>query len=89
MNPRATPEPAAGQIRDGLTIGAKHDAHESAGIPDFSTASTGTEHLAFHAFQASPEVGVAAAAAAVSAVTCRRASSISRASVLMKWLAPT
>lgn len=88
MNPRAAPEPAAGQIRDGLAIGAEHDAHESAGIPDFSTASTGTEHLAFHAFQASPEVGVAAAAAA-SAVTCRRASSISRASVLMKWLAPT
>ena len=58
MNPRATPEPAAGQIRDGLTIGAKHDAHErlEIGVSDFSTASTGAEHLAFHAFQASPEV---------------------------------
>ena len=64
MNPRAPPEPAARQVRDGFARRAKHGAHESAGIPDFSTASTGAEHLAFHAFQASPEV-VAAAAAAV------------------------
>ena len=68
MNPRATAEPAAGQIRDDFARRAKHDAHErlEMGIPDFSTASTGTEHLAFHAFQASPEVvGWWAAAAAV------------------------
>lgn len=58
MNPRAASKPAAGQIRDGLPIGAKHNAYErlETWVPDFSTASTGTEHLAFHAFQASPEV---------------------------------
>ena len=88
MNPRATTKPAAGQIRDGLARGAKHDAHErlEIGISDFSTASTGAVHLAFHAFQASPEVEgwTAAAAAAAAAVAWRRASSISRASVLKK-----
>jgi hypothetical protein len=58
VNPRAAPEPAAGQIRDGLPFRAKHDAYErlETWVSDFSTASTGAEHLAFHAFQASPEV---------------------------------
>ena len=84
MNPRAAPEPAASEIRNGLARGAKYHAHEGAGVSDFSAASTGAEHLAFHAFQPSPEVTGWSAAAAAAAVTWRRASSISRDSVFMK-----
>ena len=84
MNPSAAPEATASQVRDSFTLRAKHGPHELAGISDFSTASTGTGHLASHAFQASPEVAACAAA-----VAWRRASSISRDSVLTKWLAPT
>jgi len=42
VNPRAATEATAGQIRDGFARRAKHDTHESGGIPDLSTASTGS-----------------------------------------------
>lgn len=83
MNPSATAKCATGQIRDDLALGAKHGTHELAGFGDLATASAGTKHVSFHAFQASPVVAMAVAAC------WRRASSISRASVLRKWLAPT